>query len=190
MASDFEVFFDYRAKEMGWEILGRGWPDRMVTKPTGETFAVEIKHSDDPLKLHQQLMAALLTSLGVKVFVAVDGNPENLKPFEEWRVTAYGRGRPSSGKLISRKTMKAYGYKRLTLQNQLESAKRIPEFPRELLQSMEFRLKQIDEKVKRFLGSENEMDKSSSAEVEEVMVSSGEDFDNMLNKLVEEFKKI
>ena len=74
-----EKAVDDKYKADGWYDFSSGWPDRAYARIKSgklEIKFVEIKGSNDRVRPHQQLMHALLLSLGIEVEI----EPASKKP--------------------------------------------------------------------------------------------------------------
>ncbi len=175
--ADTEVVFDVNASRLGWTVLNKGWPDRLVVDKEGIVFFVEVKRKDEPLRPHQYRLMSLLESVGVKVFIAPDGDAEHLVPLDEWLVTASMRGRPSQIGTISRSTARSYMYKAKQLLAQAELGDGTAGFPRERVWELKARAGAMMRKAEQFWdGSDKDllrdvtvMEKQSEKDLSQMM---------------------
>ena len=196
--SVIERTFDLKANAKGWTLIDKGWPDRIVITPDG-IFCVEIKAASgyggpsrsqkEPLRPHQKRVADILSSAGIKVFIAEDGDPDNLVTYKDWSTASFSRGRaPYATLAIKASTKKTYGYKKLALENEINLAKMTPSFPRERIEQMEARLKQICEKIDYAISCEGAALRNMEAEeakraIDEAIEESDRKLDALLNDI-------
>jgi hypothetical protein len=88
-----QVKFDEAATKLGWTLLFRGWPDRLVIDRDGNAFTVEVKAPLEPITSYQREMFTILELMGVRVFIT-SGDPQQLIPWKEWKVAEGKRGKP------------------------------------------------------------------------------------------------
>ena len=74
----YEQAFAEKARDLGWDITKRGWPD-FICYSGDEGIAVEVKPPGQQLRREQWLCMRLLSRFGIKCFVS-DG--EVLIPFD------------------------------------------------------------------------------------------------------------
>lgn len=77
--NEHEGRFADHAREQGWEVTKRGWPDFLCRLPDGRIVAVEVKPPGRGLKRTQREVFKILSAAGIPCFVS-DG--ETLKRFE------------------------------------------------------------------------------------------------------------
>ncbi len=65
---DAEDLFDEEAKNVGWEVLKNGWPDRLIyDEKSGKTYFIEIKSGKGWIKSNQKAMHKALKRVGIEV---------------------------------------------------------------------------------------------------------------------------
>lgn len=172
--SDTNLIFDVNAARLGWTVCDKGWPDRLCVDKEGLVFFVEVKRQDEPLRPHQYKTMSLLESVGVKCFIAPDGDAEKLVPLDEWLVTASVRGRPAQMGTISRTTARSYGYKAKQLLYQADLGENTIGFPKHRVMELRARAQSMLRKAAMFWdGSDKEFvaeisvqEKASAKELE------------------------
>lgn len=172
--SDTNLIFDVNAARLGWTVCDKGWPDRLCVDKEGLVFFVEVKRQDEPLRPHQYKTMSLLESVGVKCFIAPDGDAEHLVPLDEWLVTASVRGRPAQMGTISRTTARSYGYKAKQLLYQADLGENTIGFPKHRVMELRARAQSMLRKAAMFWdGSDKEFvaeisvqEKASAKELE------------------------